>query len=369
MDYQERARKVGEWLPDAGLGAVLLKSPADINYLTGFTGSSATLLVLPNGHTMIATDGRYFEQLKEESPETELLPFVRGKHLSHADVFAESWPENAAKPLGFQKKDFSVQEFELYSKKLAKPPTPCEVPVSDLRMVKDNQEIGLLKKVADVADTALKESLSYFSVGVSEREFASELEFRMRKHGADGASFPTIVASGPNGSLPHASCGDRKIAEGELVTIDFGARKDGYCSDMTRTFWLGSLDEESRSIYQSVLKAYTKAMTAVAPGLAAKELDKIARDVLAEDGYAEYFVHSLGHGIGIEVHEKPGLSASSIHTLETGQVFTIEPGVYLPERTGCRLENSFALEAEGLVCLSSVPFQAIDHTHPKDILG
>ena len=238
--------------------------------------------------------------------------------------------------------------------------------ISSLRLVKTAEELQAIAKSAAVADLAWQKTLPSFKEGITEADLCAELEYQMQKCGARKPSFDTIVASGLNGAYPHATVTDRVIQSGELITVDFGCLVDGWCSDITRTIWLGELDSKSQEIWQTVRRAHDTALEAVKPGLQGCELDKIARDIITGAGYGEYFSHSLGHGVGLAVHEGPGLRRESMTILTPGMTCTIEPGIYVPGFGGCRIEDLVYVTDNGFKKLSNAPYQILGMKHPLE---
>jgi Xaa-Pro aminopeptidase len=234
---------------------------------------------------------------------------------------------------------------------------PLGAALDDLRVIKSMDELQLLARCSEIASEALLGVLASIKPGAREREVALALEFAMRRTGADDKSFDFIVASGPRGALPHGKAGDKVIQAGELVTIDFGAVYAGYHSDETVTVAVGTPDSRQMEIYTTVKDAHDKAMEAVRPGIGLKELDGVARQFIEERGYGAYFGHGLGHGVGLEVHEKPTVSFRSDQTAEEGMVFTIEPGIYIPGWGGVRIEDTVVVTMDGCRPLSKVPKQ------------
>jgi Xaa-Pro aminopeptidase len=245
--------------------------------------------------------------------------------------------------------------------------TEVEGVVHKLRERKDSEEITLMRKAAEIADEALSSALADFKPGGKEVELKALIEYQILLRGGEATSFPTIVASGPNGSYPHAGASHRAIQEGELVTIDFGALYQGYCSDMTRTVWWGQLSERDRTILGTTREAQLVARQAVTAGVEARSLDLMARKFLEKAGLGEYFVHSLGHGVGLDIHEAPGLRKTSEAILEVGQVVTIEPGVYIPGDTGCRVEDTVVVTEGKPDVLNRFPKQSLDAVVPPGL--
>lgn len=348
--------------------AFLVTDGPNRRYLSGFTGSSGWLLVTPD-QQWILTDGRYWEQVQRQCPEFELFKFEASLHRSLAGGLKSLLSDQIALAEGSKlclELDgvslvlFRKLEEELANWELAE----VEGRTRELRQIKDSDEIALLKKAAEIADNALAEALKRFRPGQRENQLKAELEYQILLQGGEGASFSTIVASGVNGSFPHAGASDKVVEEGELITIDFGARYQGYCSDMTRTIWYGELTGRQREILEATREAQSRAAAAVRPGITSGELDAIARDYLAERDLADYFIHSLGHGIGLEVHEGPTLRKGTELVLKEGQLVTVEPGVYIPGFTGCRVEDTVLVTSNGGEPVNRFPKQPLDATGP-----
>jgi Xaa-Pro aminopeptidase len=216
--------------------------------------------------------------------------------------------------------------------------------VEDLRITKDKEEIDKIRKACSILDKAFEATITYIKEGVTEQEIATELEYRTRKYGGEKPAFETIVASGKRSSIPHGVATNKKIKKGEFITIDFGTKYQGYSSDITRTVFLGTPTKRDIEIYETVYSAQNLVLQSIKENIKTKELDKIARDFISKNGFGEYFSHSLGHGVGLNVHEMPGISKKDNHYLKKGMVFTIEPGVYIPDYQGVRIEDIIALE-------------------------
>jgi Xaa-Pro aminopeptidase len=329
---------------------------ANLRYLTGFSGTSGLAVVGPQTR-LFCTDFRYVERAEREVPdiferiqaERQLLPAV-AEHLLGR--------------VGYDDANTSVRNLRKLEERA---PEGAELVdagglVEELRRSKDADELAAIAEAARVADEVYGWLLENALVGRSEREVALASEQRMRELGAEGPSFPTIVAAGENGALPHAEAGDREIGRGELVVIDMGAIVDGYCSDCTRTFATGELDAQAREVYELVLEAQSAGLAAVRAGVGGKEVDAVARDMVAAAGHGDEFGHGLGHGVGIEVHEAPRLGKTSDDELVVGDVVTVEPGVYVPGRFGVRIEDLVSVEDDGCRNLSGRPkeLQVVD---------
>ncbi len=330
----------------AGLGAdaALITNLLNIRYLTGFTGSNAALIVGADAaRDLFSTDGRYVEQSKTQVPD---LPLLVGRASGQA-VLAEVG--SSVQTLAYETHVTSVDE----AKALADAAQGVRMislqsAVEDLRAIKDDGEIELLRQAAHIADQALADLVAAGGIapGRSEREIALDLDFRMLHLGAETVSFETIVATGPNSAIPHHSPGDRVLEAGDLIKIDFGSTYRGYHSDMTRTYAVGHVADWQREIYELVAQAQRAGAEALRIGRTGKEIDTVSRDIIAAAGYGETFAHSLGHGVGLDVHEAPNLSQLAETKLEDRVCVTVEPGVYLAGRGGVRIEDTLVLHED-----------------------
>lgn len=340
-----RLHRVRDGLHSARLDGLLVMNPAGIRYLSGFSGSSALLLVQPGVATLV-TDFRYETQAAEE-----VGPSV-GVVVAEDELFTSlGWILEGGEPgrrFGFEESRLTVEDRRALGEACAAVSwEPAGRLVAELRACKDDGEIGRVEEAVRVAETALESVLPTVREGMTERQLAAELDFHLRRAGSEAIPFETIVASGPRTALPHARPGNRQLVEGDLLLMDFGAVVDGYCSDITRTFTIGPPAPWQSGIHEAVLEAGAAALDMIAAGQRARDVDGAARRVLAERGLADRFGHGTGHGVGLEVHEPPRLNRRSSDVLEAGNVVTIEPGVYLPERGGIRLEDMVAVEADG----------------------
>lgn len=342
---------------------LLVSAPENRRYLSGFTGSAGLLLLGPE-RTLLIADGRYWAQAETQCPDLELVRFRAEEHASLLACALGQVP--AGQPLAVEGRHLTLADAPALQ---GHAPVATESLVEHVRQRKDPAELELMRRAIQIADRAWLQALELLKPGLREVDFCLELEYQMQKLGARKPSFDSIVASGPNGAFPHAGVGERVIERGELITIDFGAHWQGYNSDMTRTVWLGTLAEPEARIYRAVRNAQALAVAAVRPGLTCRELDAVAREALAQDGLAEYFSHGLGHGIGLAVHELPGVRSVSETVLEPGMVITIEPGVYVPGHTGCRIEDMVLVTESGGEKLNRSAYQDLDQTHPLEAAG
>lgn len=331
--------------------ALLLLDGANIRYLTGFTGSDAALILFGEGAVLLV-DGRYATQARGEAQEAEVFEF-----RNRVDGIVAVANRRRAAALRFEAGAMSVEEYLRLKEALS----PVElIPFSGgslvmLRAVKDEEEIRCIREAARIAAAALEEVLPLVRPGVTEQEIAWELEYRIRRAGAQGTSFETIVASGRNTALPHARPTAAKIGLGDCLLVDYGAVVEGYRSDETRTYVVGEASERQREVYRLVREAHDRAVAAIRPGMTCDAVDRIARRHLEEAGLGEYFSHGTGHGVGLDIHEAPRLAAGREEVLQPGMVVTIEPGVYLPGVWGIRIEDTVVVKDDGCEVLTNSP--------------
>ncbi len=361
MDVAARIPKLRAQLEPAACDALLVTRMVNVRYLTGFTGSAAMLLLLPD-EVVFVTDGRYRDQSAEELSasgveagiEVGLTLAEQREALQRAAGSIPRIGLEAEAVTWGQQRRLAAEWFPQSEL------VPTEGLVEDLRRVKDAGEVERMAAAAAAADAALEVVRPRLAEGLTEREVALELDFEMRRHGAAGSSFDTIVASGPNGAKPHHRPSDRRIEPGELVVIDFGAVVDGYCSDMTRTLCVGEPGSETaRRMVEVVAESQRTGVAAVRAGIEAKAVDEACRSLIAEAGWGDAFLHSTGHGVGLEIHEAPRVSSTSGDTLATGYVVTVEPGVYLPEHGGVRIEDTVVVLDDGCRVLTNAPKELV----------
>ena len=338
------------------LGALLVTGAANLRWLCGFTGSSGLAIVGPGKARHFFTDFRYDEQSAQQLDPVWTRHIAVDLPVAAGELLHEL---QSGRPLrvGFDDAGVTVARHRTIARAAGDGVdlVPAAGIVEELRTVKEAPEIEAIHAAARLADAALEEVLGRGLAGRTEREVAADLEITMRRAGAEGSSFPPIVASGPHGALPHAEPRDEPIAAGVLVTIDWGARLDGYCSDCTRTVATGPVGETERRVYDLVLAAERAALAAARATGTGRDLDAVARAVIEEAGHGEHFGHGLGHGVGLEVHEGPRLSQRTDDELRAGQVVTIEPGVYLPGVCGVRIEDLVVLDDTGCRVLTALP--------------
>ena len=330
-------------------------------YLSGFTGEdgqfdeSAGALFITDQKLVLATDSRYELQAKNEAPLYEIYCYREGLDKSLLEILRAL----DTKALGFESIRLSFLQYKKIYEQLKSDQQQIQLVeteniVEDLRVIKEETEVKTIMKSLAIAESVFQDFASRVSPGMTEKEAAWEMEIGMREAGAEALAFPTIVASGPNSALPHAIPGKRRIAEGEPILFDWGAKLRGYCSDISRTIVIGQPDENFKKIYNTVLHAQQKAIDAIRPGMSSKRVDEVARNHIDDMGYKGKFGHGLGHGVGIVVHELPRISPIKDTKLEVGMVFTVEPGIYIPEWGGIRIENMVVVRENGAEVLNQL---------------
>lgn len=329
--------------------ALLVRHLPNIRYLTGFTGSAAALLV-HGDRLLLVTDGRYQVQAAEEVPPTVEVEIADD---GLREAVASEISGTGTTRVGFESDHVTVHELEELRDRCPEVRwEPVRGRVERLRSRKEEPEVEAIRAAAELAEAVLADFLDEIREGVTERELAAELEYRLRGAGSEGAPFETIVAAGERSALPHARPTDRRLREGDLLLVDFGAIQSGYCCDLTRCFVLGASRKWQRELHSAVRRAQDAALSVVSAGSAAASVDRAAREILEEAGLGEAFTHSTGHGLGLEVHEDPRLHRSSEEVLAPGQVVTVEPGAYLSGRGGVRIEDDVLVQTEDHLLLS-----------------
>ena len=344
-DYRflSRVQKLRERLAKDELDALFVSNGENRRYYSGFVSTAGYLLVTAN-EAVVCTDFRYTEQAAQQAPGWR-IDRIGGK----PDWLAKLVNEFQIKTLGFEADDMTVDTLERFKKALAENDADPEWKATagigvDLRVYKDAGELELLQRAIDIGDQAFEETAAQLEVGMTEKEAAWIFEKAVRERGAESISFETIIAIGPNAARPHHATSDSKLVEGQTIVFDCGSRYQGYCSDLTRTVVLGKADDEIKRVYDIVLTAQLAAIDMVRPGMTGEECDAIARTIITEAGHENDFGHSLGHGLGLEVHENPGVGPNAKGKLENGMPFTIEPGIYIPGWGGVRIEDVVVLE-------------------------
>jgi Xaa-Pro aminopeptidase len=351
MDVAGRMERARTRLAGASCDALLVTSLTNVRYLTGFSGSAAMLLVTADD-ALLVSDGRYkdqaAEQLKASGVEATIQIGRAAEQMTALDRATKG-----IRRLGLEADDITWTGQRRLASSLSCVNDGGSLVathglVEELRIVKDAGELARIELAADIADVGLAQVKERLKQDLTELEFALELDFEMRRRGADGVSFETIVAAGPNSALPHHAPSDRRIAPGELIVVDFGAEVDGYRSDMTRTLCVGGVAApELLDVLDAVLVAQRAGVRAVRPGVSGAEVDSACRDSLDRAGYSDLFVHGTGHGVGLEIHEAPAVAAGSTDILVEGAVVTVEPGAYLSGVGGVRIEDTLVVTATG----------------------
>lgn len=363
MKTRHRIESLSELLRRSKVEALIITNLLNIRYLTGFSGSAGTLTLATNENDseyrgMLFTDGRYNEQAihQLEDADAQIELFI-GNPDEQMEKAALCLANNST--IFIEAESTSMALFETWNRQLHTTPTPSPIRVESLRRFKDEEEINLIRRAARIADESLSQIVPRLLDHPTELEFAAELEFKMRMLGADGPSFETIVASGPNSSMPHARPTNRKISEGDSVVIDFGALVDGYHSDCSRTYFIGEIPSKNHSlVYEAVKDSQKKGVEAIREGIQARDIDVACRESLEKADLAQHFTHGTGHGVGLEIHELPWISKGNTSALNFGDVLTVEPGVYLEGQFGVRIEDTIALTRKGpepLTLLSKSP--------------
>ncbi len=334
--------------------AILFSDIKDVRYLSGFSGSEGVLL-LGDTEVFLFTDSRYTTQAAKEASGCKII-----ECSNKAAEIASRIVGFGSCNLGFQAENITVAFYEELHRSLPEVRlVSVGTETGSLRSVKDCSEIETLAKAAAIASESFEDILSMIRPGISEKDVALQLELTLRGKGADGKSFDFIVASGERGALPHGRASEKLLSSGELVTVDFGATLDGYASDETVTIAVGEVNAMQREVYQIVKDAHDKAIEAVRPGVDLKHLDALARDYISNKGFGDFFRHGLGHGVGLDVHEKPVVSFRSEGEVVEGMVFTIEPGIYMPGWGGVRIEDTVCVTSNGCSLLTKVSKELI----------
>jgi Xaa-Pro aminopeptidase len=355
---QPRLARLRAAMAEMQLPAFLVTEMENVGYLSGFSGSSAALLIAPE-QALFVTDGRYTSQAGRECPGFE----VRQTEATQSLIgrVAVEVGELRLSPVGIEGGSVTLEQFDAMRKELEGIELrPTVGVVETLRRVKDESEIERIRTACGIVDRAFEFIRGQIKPGVAERDLAIELEYFMKKAGSEKEAFDTIVASGARSALPHGRASDKRVEVGDFITLDFGGRVQGYHSDLTRTVVLGKASDRQREVYGVVLEAQQAALAALRPGMTGKEADQVARDIITARGYGEQFGHGLGHGLGRRVHDGGGLSQRIEMTLEPGMVMTVEPGVYIPGWGGVRIEDDVVIREGGAEILTHAPKELIE---------
>lgn len=346
--------KLRNALKNQELDGLIITNPYNRRYTTDFTGTAGLALITQTDQIFI-TDFRYTEQAAEQAVGFEIVQHKQ----SIIKELADQIKKHDLNRVGFEQDDLTYSVYQQYREAIDADLVPTSRMIEKLRMIKTDEELKIMSRAAEIADLAYDHILKTVEPGMTEIDVSNALEFSMRENGATSSSFDIIVASGHRSALPHGVASSKKIAKGELVTLDFGALYNGYCSDITRTFAVGEISEELHDIYQTVLQAHLQGLANIKPGMTGKEADAFSRDYIKDKGYGEYFGHGTGHGLGLEVHEEPRLSPTGQIVLEENMVVTVEPGIYIPNVGGCRIEDDLVITADGNRSLNKAPKELI----------
>lgn len=348
-----RFQKIADQLEAYGLDAIMVTSQPNRLYVTQFR-SSAGVAVVMREKSYFITDSRYIEaagkqvagaEIRQSTAQTSAVALVKDILRNHG-----------VKRLGFEEKYATVEEYKRWEKKLPGVElVPATKLIMDLRAVKEQEEIECLIAAQRIAEKALEDVLSFIKLGVTEKEISAFLQYRMLCHGAEKMSFDPIVVSGVNSSMPHGVPSDKKVEEGDFVTMDFGCVYGGYCSDMTRTVAVGHATEEMEKVYYTVLEAQKAGIAAARAGVTGKAVHEAAAKVIGDAGYGAYFGHGFGHGVGVEIHEDPRAAVSNDKPLPAGAVISAEPGIYLPGKFGVRIEDVIIIREDGCTDIMEAP--------------
>ena len=352
---RSRIARLRQKMREEGLDAFLVSSLPNIRYLSNFSGSNA-LCIVRAGQAVLATDSRYREQSREE---------VRGFTRTIAsgglaEAVSRKGLLSGCRSVGFEASHVTYAQYRNLKKLFPRVSFRSTSDfVESISRVKDEMEIDCIQQAVDISDTTFKDVIRKIKAGITELDIAAEISYLQKKHGGEGDAFDAIVASGVRGALPHARPTSKRITGGEFITMDFGCTIHGYSSDLTRTVALGRISRKRKEIYDTVLEAQCEAVAAARGGIRARDLDAVARNRIRARGYNAFFTHSLGHGLGLHVHERPRISSSSEDRLIAGNVITIEPGVYIPGFGGVRIEDDVLLHDSGCRVLNASPKELI----------
>ena len=338
----ERIEKIISSLNERGLDGILITSPFNRRYASNFTGTAGSVLISQKKSVFI-TDFRYVEQAEKQCKGYEIVQ----QKKSMKEEIANQVEKLGIKKLGFEQDYVTFAQYKEFESAFETELIPVSGIIEKLRLIKSESEIKILKEAARIADAAFEHIITFIQPGITELEVSNELEFFMRKAGATSSSFDTIVASGVRSALPHGVATEKRIEKGDFVTLDYGAYYQGYASDITRTIAVGEPSDKLKEIYRIVYEAQKRGVNGLKPGMGGKEADALTRDYITEKGFGEYFGHSTGHGIGLEIHEGPNLSLKSEYDLEPGMVVTVEPGIYIAGLGGVRIEDDTIITENG----------------------
>ncbi len=353
--YEDRLKSVREIMSFHQLDGILFSNLENIRYLCGFTGSDGTLLLTPH-QSFFLTDSRYWTQAGEEVKGSKIIPYKK-----KMEEIVSLLLDLNMKTIGFESASLTFAFYKSLSERIANEARliPLGNELKNLRAVKDEFELALIRQAIHIASQAFVQVINVIKEGISERDLALEMEYFMKRQGAEDIGFDLIIASGKRSALPHGKASDKKIERGEFILFDFGSGVQGYHSDQTRTLIFGTPSLEQREIYQVVREAHDRAIERIRPNISISEIDGAARDHIRNKGYGDYFGHGTGHGIGLSVHEDPVINSENHDLLQEGMIFTIEPGIYLPDWGGVRIEDMVLVTSTGAEILTYLPIDPI----------
>ncbi|MED1953561.1 M24 family metallopeptidase [Brevibacillus centrosporus] len=348
----EKLKKLRQQFEAAGIDGMLVTNGQNRRYLTNFTGTYGVVLISQD-QAKLLTDFRYTAQAQAQAADFEIV-FLAAKESVYSEV-ARIAEEMGITRLGFEEDNLTYSLHRKYAEAVKGELVATSGVIEGLRMIKTAEELGKIRTAAQIADAAFAHITSFLRSGITELDVSNELEMFMRKQGAAGSAFDMIIASGHRSALPHGVASEKVIQAGDMVTMDFGALYQGYRSDITRTVAVGNPSDQLKEIYQIVLEARNRAVAGIRPGISGKEADAFARDFITEKGYGERFGHGMGHGVGLDIHEEPFMSTRCTAILQPGMVLTVEPGIYLPEIGGVRIEDDLVVTEVGNEVLTHSP--------------
>ncbi len=350
--------RIRELLKKLGIDALLVTDPFNMRYISGFRGGEG-IVYLSNQQFVLITDSRYTQAAGRESD----FHVIEENSLHKRDVIlTECIESDNIRRLGFEDRSMRFSELLMFQKNLPRELSwvPVRHAVDDMRMIKTPEELKNIAKAEAIGDKAFSEIIKKLRPGMTELIVAAELEYQMKLHGAHGISFDTIIASGINSSMPHAIPSEKKLEKGDFITMDFGCIYNGYCSDMTRTVVLGKANKKQKEIYETVLKAQEACLAVVRDGISGAEADKAAREIITAAGYGDCFGHGTGHSVGLYIHEEPRISPNDNTILRAGMTQTVEPGIYVPNFGGVRIEDLVVVRENGCEDLTHSPKELIE---------
>ena len=353
----QRVEKLRRLMAEKNVDAALVTDESNVRYYTGFTGDESMALI-DGDHCVFLTDFRYTEQAEGECPGFTVMEPEAAVPFATVDKLCREW---GVKRLWVEEENISWSRYNKMSAAMdGIELVPNDGAVKSVRVVKEPGEIDAIRKAQEIAELGFDYMLDFIEPGMTEREVALELEFFTRREGSEGMSFPSIIAAGPHGAMPHAQLSDQVIRDGDMIVMDFGCIYGGYHSDMTRTIVAGKATDEMKAVYDIVLKAQQTALDGLRDGIGEVAGDKLARDIIDRAGYGKQFGHGLGHGVGLEMHEEPRLAPLAKGVIREGMVVTVEPGIYLPGKFGVRIEDFVLVKKDGIENLTKAPKELIE---------